>query len=199
MGFFGKIRDNFSHGGVKVRLQAPSSVTNNQVIPISVTITAGESPQTINKIKADIRVQTREQGIGLNGGVDDGETTEQIIAQVEDREPFTLAPNETRTIQLQIALDTSSGTGFPTGQINGAVAGVLQSIASVAGNFENVSRSYTVHASADVAGISLDPTDHQPIQVLPAAQAQTTQPASFTAQPPSQPEQPQQPTNSPQP
>ncbi len=35
MGFFGKIKENLSHGGVKIQLQAPASVSmQDAVLPV---------------------------------------------------------------------------------------------------------------------------------------------------------------------
>jgi len=60
MGLFSKLKSNMD-GGVQVHIQAPSSTPSNQVIPVTVTITA-DSSQTINNVKAEIKAQAREQG-----------------------------------------------------------------------------------------------------------------------------------------
>jgi hypothetical protein len=195
MGLFGKLKANMTHGGVKVHVQAPSSVPGNQVIPVQVTITA-DSPQTIDSVKAEIKAQVREQGLNIGGmgggmgvnrgvGVEDRRTNYQTVAQVESRESFTLSPGETKTVTLQLFINGSAGSGNPLGQLNnmgGALGGVLQSVVSAAQGFEHVNYVYSVHASANVQGVALDPSDKQPIQILPpAAAAQPIQPAAQPA------------------
>ncbi len=187
MGLFGKLKQNMNHGGVKVHIQAPSSVPGNQVIPVTVTITA-DSSQTINSVKAEIRAEAKEQGVNIGGpnggvGMQSSRSMPQTIAQVENREPFTIAPGETKTINLELYISGSAASGNPMSQvanIGGGLGTALQAVAAVAQNFDHVSYLYTVHASADVPGVSLDPGDHQPIQILPptAAAPQPTQPAS---------------------
>jgi hypothetical protein len=193
MGLFGKLKANMNHGGVKVHVQAPSSIPGNQVIPVQVTITA-DSSQTIDSVKAEIKAQAKEQGISMSsnsGGMENSRTTHQTVAEVESREPFTLGPGESKTINLELYINGSAGSVNPLAQFNnagGALGSVLQSVASVAQNFEHINYIYSVHASANVQGITLDPNDKQPIQILPPTQAaqaaqtvqavQPTQPSS---------------------
>jgi hypothetical protein len=197
MGLFSKL----GHGGVKVQVQAPSSIPRNQVIPVTVTISA-DSTQTINSVKAEIKAQAREQGIGFGGGsmgmgqgaggvgVEDSRTNYQTVAQVESRESFSVGPNEVKTVNLQLYLDGSGGGGSQLGGVTnsgGALGGALRAVASVAGSLDHVNYIYRVYASADVAGAALDASDHQEIQILPPQEvAQAAQPIA-NAQP-SQPE-----------
>jgi hypothetical protein len=173
MGLFSKLKADMNHGGITVQVQTPSSVASNQVIPVTVNITA-KSPQTINSVKVELKSQAREQAINFNGGmggVEEGRTTAQTVGEVESREPFTISPGETKTINLELYVSGVSGTGNAMGQFggtNGAVGGALQALASVAQNFEHVTYLYTIHASADVDGVSMNPSDNQPIQLLPA-------------------------------
>jgi len=189
MGLFNKLKQNLDHGGVKVHLQAPSSVPSNQVIPVSVTVEAN-SPQTINSLKVELKVEMREQGMSLNGGYNSGRTTAQTVAQVESREPFSLGANESKTVQLELYLGGNNASPMgPLGALGGggALGGALKAAAALAGNFENVSRLYSLHAHVDVANISIDPSDKQPIQILPPAeQAPSNQPAAPTNNPPQQ-------------
>jgi hypothetical protein len=181
MGLFSKLEENIHHGGIKIHVQAPSSVPGNQVIPVTVTITA-DSPQTINSVKAELKAQVREEGIrmgGMNGmggggiGMQGGRTNYQTVAQVESREPFTINPSETRTVNLQLYLNGTPGNG----NMRTPIGGALGALASVAQNFERVNYMYSVHASANVQGISLNPSDKQPIEILPPTEsAQAVQP-----------------------
>ena len=198
MGFFGKIKENFNHGGVRVQLQAPSSVTGNEIIAVSVVLSA-DSPQTVNSVKVQIKVQQREQGMNVSMGNSDSfgssnqQTAQQVIAEVESRESFTLAAGETKTVQLQLALNGNAGRGNdPFAGIGGTLGSVLQAATSIAQNFDNVSYIYSLHATADVAGIAMDPGDHQPLQVLPPTAEPTAQlPTTSLAPQPSALVQPQ--------
>jgi len=188
MGFFGKIKANFNHGGVKVHVQAPSSVPANQVIPVTVSITA-DSSQSVKSVTAEIKAIAREQGvnIGLGYGIGTGgagnpqnTATSQVVAKAENREPFTIAAGETKEVTLELFV---SGMGT-MGNFNpgGALGGALQAISSISQNFSHMNFTYTVHASADVEGITLDPSDKQPIQILPPTEAAAPiQPESVAA------------------
>jgi hypothetical protein len=177
MGLFSKLKGSMSHG-VKVHIQAPSSVPGNQVIPITVSVTA-DSSQTINSIKAEIKASAREEGVSLGGGgmggvgVREGRSMAQTVAQVESREPFTIGPGETKTVNLQLFIDGNAGSGNPLGQLgnmNGGIGGAFKALATVAQTMEHVNYIYTVHASADVQGVTIDPSDKLPIQILPPSE-----------------------------
>jgi hypothetical protein len=173
MGLFGKLKSSMN-GGVKVHIQAPSAVPSNEVIEVTVTVTS-ESTQTISSVQAVIKAQAREQGISIgNGqgmGVDDSRTMEQTVAQVESRDSFTISPGETKTVTLQLYLNGGAASGSPVGQMGnmggGALGGLVETMASVAQNFEHINYIYTVYGSVDVQGHSLNPSDKQPIQILP--------------------------------
>ena len=68
MGLFSNLKANLNHGGVKIQIKAPSSVPENQVIPVIVNITS-DSSQTINSVKAEIKAVARKQGLNFSGGV----------------------------------------------------------------------------------------------------------------------------------
>jgi hypothetical protein len=173
MGLFSKIRDNLTHGGVKLSLKAPISVPAGQVIPVTVSL-ASTTSQTINSIKAEIKAQARQQGIGMgNGagmGIEEGQTTYQTVAQVENRGSFTLNPGEPKTVTLELYINGASIMG-QANNVNGGLGGALQSVLSAAQSLEHITYIYSVHASADVQGITLDPNDKQPIQIIPQSAA----------------------------
>lgn len=208
MGFFGKIEENLHHGGVKIHLGAPSSVASNQVIPVQVTITS-DSPQTIQSVKAEIKAEARQQGIGVGQinepGLGVGESNNQTIAVVESREPFTINPGESKIVNLELALNGGAAIGNPMaqmGNMGGAAGGVLGAVSMLAQNFDHVNYTYSVHAYAKIDGIAMEPSDKQPIQLLPPSQ-NMQMPQSFDngQQPPTQQspmETPQQPSALPQ-
>lgn len=179
MGLFSRLKDNLNHGGVKIQIQAPSSVPGNQVIPVTVNITS-DSSQTIDRVKAEIKAVAREQGLnfGGGGGVQASTTSAQTVAQVENREAFTISPGETKTVNLELFIN-GGAAGGNNGQL-GSMGGALQALASVAQNFGHVNYTYSVHASADVQGITIDPSAKQPIQILPPTENVPVQPAPIS-------------------
>ncbi len=199
MGLFSKLKANFNHGGVKVHVQAPSSVPANQVIPVTVSITA-DSSQSVKSVKVEIKAVAREQGvnIGLGSGIGTGSggnpqdtATSQVVAKAENREPFTIAPGETKQVTLELFISGMGNMNMGNFDQAGALGGALQAITSIAQNFSHMNFTYTVHASADVEGIALDPSDKQPIQILPPAEtAAAAPPESIVAAAPA-PVQPQ--------
>ncbi len=182
MGFFSKLRANMNHGGVKVHVQAPASVPSNQVIPVQVTLTA-DGAQTVTSVKVELRAQMQQQGVSLNGGVgmQKSTTTAQPVAVAENREPISLSPGQPQTVGLQLFLSgNTSAPGMLTGLGNSSpVDGVMNSVLSATQAFNHVNYTYTLHASADVEGITLDPSDKLPIQLLPPTE--TPQPGAAVA------------------
>jgi hypothetical protein len=197
MGLFSKFSANLHHGGVKVELQAPGSIASDQVIPVTVNVTA-DSSQNIVKVKAELKSMARQQGVQMNSGMSFGNNAGMnsnnefnnqnqpaqwmTVAQTENDEAFTIAPGETKSIQLQLYLNggtPNQGLGALEG-MGGALGGILKTVA----NLDHVNYIYEVHASADVDGIALDPSAHQSIQLLPPSGVPTvTQPASTAPQP----------------
>jgi hypothetical protein len=203
MGLFSKLKSSMD-GGVQLHVQAPGSVPSNQVIPVRLTITA-DSSRTINSVKAELKAQAREQGITLGSGQGIGtqssSTTSQTIAQVESREPFTISPGETKTIDLQLYLSgglPGANVMAQMDNIGGALGGAMKAMASVAQGFGHVNYFYSVHASADVQDAHMSPKDKQSIQILPPVEAAPpVQPTTFVAE--TSPDQVQPSTSIPQP
>jgi hypothetical protein len=174
MGLFSKIKSNLNHGGIKLDLTAPSSSTSGTIVPVSVNITA-DSPQTINNVKFELKVETRDTAPTVQFGDNNNTTASnhdavQTVAQVETNESFTIAAGETKTITLQLGIpnDTVMNNAL-SGIMGGAVGSIMGKLASM--STTTVSRLYSVHVHADVEGIKLDPGTHQNIQILPANNA----------------------------
>jgi hypothetical protein len=186
MGFLSKLKANIHHGGVKLAIQMPGTVTSDQAIPVTVNITT-DTPQTINSITVRLEAEEREQGVNIAFGSnnmdnarDNNENTGyQMVAQVENRDQFTIAPGDTKTVSLQLYLNNIQFG--QTGPMSQALGGVLQAIA--AHGFTHMSLVYRVHVSADVEGISLGPSESLPIQIAPpASQQASTQPTAVPNQ-----------------
>ena len=174
MGLFSKFKSKAS-GGVVVKVQAPSSVPSNQVIPVKITITSDTS-QTIKSIKAEVKARAKEQGfsVGSQGaGMQTGTTTEMVVAKAENRDAFTVNPGETKTIDMQLFVDSNQNLAM-SGNISGPAAGVMKAVTALAQGMNHISYLYTVHAYADVDGHAFNPSDKQDIQLLPPSTAQQT-------------------------
>lgn len=177
MGFFSKLKSNIHHGGVKVQVQAPGSATANQSVPITVTISA-DSTQTITSVKAQIKARVQEQGLrmghGEGVGLQSSTSSNITIAEAENKTSFIVNPGETKTVTLELVI-SGNATGYPLGPNGaGALNPILQTVTSAVQGLEHLNYLYSVHASADVQGIALDPSDSTPIQILPAAASGST-------------------------
>lgn len=163
MGFFGKIKDNLKHGGVKVTMQAAQSVSKQDPnLPVTITVTNGpDQPRTIKQVSVQIDATSYNNnrssmsiGVGNNYGDNDMNNSQTVtIARVDSPEGFVLQPNESKSISLSIVVN--DGAPAPTNGILGHLAGVFAT-----------RYDYTVAASADVEGIALDPMAQQTLQIM---------------------------------
>ena len=200
MGFFSKLKADMNHGGVKLNAQVPGSVPSDQPIPITVTITS-DTPQTVNSVTVKLEAEEREQGVslgfgsgGMNNmnqmGANERGTTYQTVAQVENRDQFTIAPGDTKTVTLQLYLNnaqTGQGQGGQMNPMGAALGGVLQSIAMR--GFAHASFIYRVHVSADIAGVGVGPHQNLPIQIAPPSSQQAASQPAPSVVPPANPQQ----------
>jgi len=167
MGFFGKLKQNFTHGGVKVKIQAPASVSMQDAsVPVAVAVTAGDSPQTVSKVSVEIIAESRSQA--FNQGGDANSITMNTVARSEDAQQFSLAPGESKTVQLAIVMNAGAAIAqqLPDDGAATQIAEGLAKLQNVAQALDPSAATYTIVAKADVQGIALDPSDKQPIQIL---------------------------------
>jgi len=182
MGLFSKIKDDISHGRVKVHVQAPGSIPINEVIPVSVTITSDTS-RTINDVKVELKAQAREMGLGnmyahpgVNGmGLQESRTMYQTVAQVENRESFSLNAGESKTVDLQLFLNGNQGSSAGTGSFTNP-GGVLGGVMSAIGSIDHINYVYKIEASVSIQGVDFGPNDSMAIQMLPPSQAEQMSP-----------------------
>lgn len=169
MGFFGKIKQNLHHGGVKVQLQAPASVhMTDAVLPVTISITATDAPAQIKSVKAEIQALNQSIGfsqpMGQTTSSANNTSTPQTVAQEVNAQPFTLHPGQTQTLQLNIAMNAAGAAP------DSAVAKAIGRIQTLAETLNSSSYTYTLIASADVEGIALDPSHSQNLQILKPGQ-----------------------------
>lgn len=171
MGFFSKIKENLSHGGVSVSLTAPASVSvNDAVLPVQVSIANTDQPRTIKSITAEIIANSRDStfDIATNDTRDrmasSNYTVDKVMAQTSESEPFQIGSGETKVITINITLNPA--VNQPTNGVLGSVVGVIAKVNSFGALVNQSHLSYAVRVTADVEGIALDPTDKQPLQLL---------------------------------
>jgi hypothetical protein len=181
MGLFSKLKQNFNHGGVKVAMQAPQTINvQDAAVTVVVSVTASDAPAQIDKVTVQVIAEKRVQSSN-NGAIHFGSSTgdtnnfgsnDQVerytIAQAESTQMFTLAAGETKTVQLSLVMSRGSAIAslLPQGSGIAQAANVIGKIDAVANAFNPNSFHHFITAKADVAGIALDPSCHQSIQVL---------------------------------
>jgi hypothetical protein len=175
MGLFGKIKQNLNHGGVKIDVQAPASVSvNDATLPVTVSITNGEAQQSVKRVTAEIIATSRNATFSQpsRDGFDNTQPMTETVARAENVEPFTLQPGEVKSVQLNITMNAGAAAGaqLPEGSGLAKVAGALQKLQTVTETLNKGSYTYDVRATVDVDGIALDPAKSQPLQILNAGQ-----------------------------
>ena len=176
MGFFDKLKDNFSHGGVKVQIQAPASASmNDPSIPVTVTISASDKQETIERVTVAIIAQSLDRGFTQPTGNSTNNSThaqELTVAEANMARSFTIMPGETKVIQLSIIMNQGAAleAQLPEDSVAAKFAGALQSLQSISELMNDTSYSYSVRASAKVSGILFSPSQEQPIQLLKPGQ-----------------------------
>jgi len=175
MGIFSKITDNFKHGGVDVHLQAPASVSlQDASFVASVNITAKDTSQTIKHVRVEVVGEPHNQS--FNTSSTGQNYIRKVMARAEYAEPFALQAGETKTIQLNIVMNSGAaavGQMEEQNNLAGSIAQAVQGLQTVANALNADSYTYRVEATADVDGIAFDPSDHQPIQILKPGQIGT--------------------------
>lgn len=174
MGLFGKIKENFNHGGVKVSVQAPASVSMNDAagLPVTVTLTNNDEQRTINKVSVEIIATSQDQGFDSSGATNNTTSTNKTVARADNTQPFALMPGETKSVQLTIVMNSGAAVAaqLPEGSGMAQVADALGKLQAVGEAMHGDSWTYQVQAKADVEGVTLDPMDQKPLQVLKPGQ-----------------------------
>ncbi len=157
-------------------MQAPASVSMQDAsLPVSVTVTAEDTQVQINKVTVEIIAQSQSLNFQqpTKSGIDPvNATTFQTVARAENTQVFSLAPQQSQTLQLSIVMNAGAAveSQLPEGSAGQAVAHGLKELQSLSEVFNSNSYTYTLKASADVEGVALDPSKSQPLQILKPGQ-----------------------------
>lgn len=171
MGFFTKIKDNFTHGGVKVQLQAPASASMNDAsIPAAITVSATDKQETIENVSLFLVARNSNRGFVQPGNISNtpNQATETVVAQANYMQPFTIAPGENKTVELAITMNQGAAmqSQMPSDGALAQVAGMMQQLQSVSEIMNDTSYEYRIRATAKVEGIAFSPSHELPIQLL---------------------------------
>src|SRR4051812_37040347 len=99
MSIFGKLKENFNHGGIKIQLQAPASVSmNDATVPVTVSLSASGEQKTIERVTVTITARSYNQQ--FNEPVGDSSISssptfqgvQHVVAEVNYSQPFSIMP-----------------------------------------------------------------------------------------------------------
>ena len=173
MGFFSKIKDNFTHGGVDVHLNAPPTTSmTDAFLDVSIEISAKDSSHTINSVAVELVAESRDKV--FTPGASSSEPMPEIktVARAENNQSFTINAGQTQLVNLQIVMNSGEAAKENLPE-NGAMQSIAQGLSSLS-NFANAmsqkSYRYSIRAIADVDGIAFDPSDTRDIKVLKPGQ-----------------------------
>jgi len=169
MGLFGKLKENFNHGGVKIQLQAPASVSmNDTTVPVTVSITATDQERTIDRVSVIIIAQSHNQAFSDSNNTNPAQGQQHTVAQSDYVQPFTLMPGETKSIEIGIVMNEGAAVAaqLPEGSGMAQLAGAFQKLQAVSEAMNGNSWQYYIDASAKIEGVGFGPSHRQPIQIL---------------------------------
>jgi hypothetical protein len=164
MGFFSKIKSNLTHGGVKLQLQMPDKISlQDAFLPVTVNLAAGDTPATIKKVKVELIAESQDMAFSQPSGSANPpppKIQQQTVAQ---------GAGETKAVNLQITMNQGNAlqSELPQGSAGASIAHALGQLQSFSESNNNANRyNYSVNATAYVDGITFEPSDSHPIQVL---------------------------------
>ncbi|HUY85235.1 MAG TPA: hypothetical protein VMU97_01840 [Candidatus Dormibacteraeota bacterium] len=158
MSLFGKV--GLSHGGVKVRIDAPASV---HMTDASIMVTVEIHTDEPHSVK-DIMVEVYGEPVA-------GSSTSAMRKEVSNATygtPFSMIAGETKSIQIEVPINIGGAikNALPQNNPLSQVAGVLQKLQSVTEVMDNNQYYYYVQATVDVDGVFNKPNGRQTIQLL---------------------------------
>jgi hypothetical protein len=177
MGFFSKLKQDLSHGGIKLNVQAPATVQEQDAsFNAEITIAgSGEAAQTINHIKVSLKEDHTEhnnfQTGQQNNTMPNGPVLKELSSAIYS-ESFAINPGETKTITVAVPLNVGklASQALPQNGALAAAAGVLGKLETVADAMNNTHYRHYVEAVAEVAGIRMSPSARADIQLLKPGQ-----------------------------
>lgn len=165
MGLFSGIKKAFNVGGVKVKVDAPSSAkTLGGTVPVTVTLTT-KIPQKVNSVTVELvrRVDTSDPN--------QHPEPDSVLAKMSKEEVIQVNPGETKTLQFDMPISIGQAVKETApGEAGQMIGGILQKVQAVAGAMSSKKYRHVIRASADVDGVSMDPADETDIMILQPGQ-----------------------------
>ena len=162
MGFFDTIKKNLNHGGIKVHLEAVNHIRLSDIdLPVQVVIVS-TSDQLVQINGLSVRLYYDEVS------KDNTSHMQNDVINIQAPEAsFSLQPAETRTFDMRLPLNAEKVA--QAAGANAAISLIAKAVdvgSSLSQMMNDANRTYYLTASADVEGISLDPSDTKMMQVL---------------------------------
>lgn len=176
MGFFGKLKNTLSRGGIKVQLQAPASASmNDPTIPTTVTVSASDKQETIERVTVSLLARSYDRGFmqPTNGSANNADQGQELtVAEANYTQPFIIQPGEVKTFQLAVVMNQGAAMAsqLPEGSMAAKLAGALQGLQSLSELMNDTSYQYSIRATAKVSGVVFSPSQEQPLQLLKPGQ-----------------------------
>lgn len=168
MGFFSKLKDNMNSGGVDVHMQAPSTAKlSDPSLVAQITLTSKDQQRTVQRVSLELHRQT------LNQSTDTSAAPErEVVARADYTQPISLQPGQPLSLQLELILNKIEAINEQVPE-NDTMKGFVQGLSKlqqINNAFDQDSYTYELRATADVDGITFDPSFSQPIQMLKPGQ-----------------------------
>ncbi len=165
MGIFSKLKQNLQHGGVKVKVDAPATISLKDNFDVAITITSTDPQKiksvTVSFVKHLVNTQNANEP-----------TIRTVVTKREDT-TFNIAAGETKQIKINMSLDPAKDP-----ELNDLIkeldpSGITEGMAKIAGNLMKVTEAlnnkqydYYIEAKVDVDGIAFDPAGQVSVQFL---------------------------------
>lgn len=150
MGFFGKLKQNLNHGGIKISLVTPERVgKDDPTVTVQATITATATPRLIKSVTADFVTHYFSNNSNST-------PQEAVLSNQVYNTPFQLAAGQ--SLNLSFTLNMNPGQDHPMLSALDKAAGILSKLSN-----QNQQFVHNIRVRADVEGIANDPEHSQRI------------------------------------
>lgn len=163
MGFFSSIKNNLTGGGIDIIVDAPPLFTETILVRVKLT---AKSLQTVNSIV--VRLEKLEFS-------SDQETTpshREVLAESQLADAFEAQAGQSQVIEGTLNVSMSSqlqnaaaGQGESAPQAIEALTGAVDKFSNVFGALSSKRIEYKVVATADVEGVSFDPSSSIDVKI----------------------------------
>jgi len=158
MGLFSSIKNNFTHGNIKLELTVPDTVSQQDgsfVATVSL-LNNGAEPRTILKVDvALVEDQTDQDPQSQSGHM------LKEISKASEGTQFTLNPGESKILQVSVSLNFGNyiNEAMPGEGLINQAASALGKLQTITDSMGGANKDYFVQAIADVDGITFEPSD----------------------------------------